>query len=538
MSNKQYALILAFVFLLILPGIFWGLPSAITPQDDAPLPLGSLLFFTEYTKSQLNTVYPAFHQILMLPLYAVAFAIYWLMGGFSRVNSVWPYGLRDVSVFFSMLIVLTNLVAAVMAVLLLRFTFPMVERRRWLWFGVLLIVTNGVFVYYARVGNLDMPYIFWWTVAWLGLWRYLIQGKPSFISLVPAGIAAAFAIGSKDQASGLVIGAGLLLLLIGPLPSTPFRARFRQAIVFTTTVVLTYVLVAILPQPMRWWNHARFVVSPHAPTKIPFTPAGEVQLFVVMLGRLRSVFTIPVLLLCVLGVYTLFRSGRKRAFWVLALPIIGYYIVIIAKARVAQPRFLLPFMIPILVFATEGAGFVGERLSRWPGGRQAWIGALTLLLAFNFAFSYGPVTYAQTFDMKRQVARDLPALLPLGSPLLISRMQSYEFPNATIYERYRLMRMPNEPIIPASRHSASIFKPLDAQVKYYLLGSGTAGLPSNLPVPSAPLRGDLVREWQYPEWVRQDVLVPCILEYRLSSPTGPIPLDYVPPPFVVSGTAQ
>ena len=88
-------------------------------------------------------------------------------------------------------------------------------------------------------------------------------------------------------------------------------------------------------------------------------------------------------------------------------------------------------MIPVLVFAPEGAGFVGERLSRWPGGRQAWIGALTLLLAFNFAFSYGPVTYAQIFDLKRQVARDLPALLPLGSPLLISRMQSYEFPNAT-----------------------------------------------------------------------------------------------------------
>src|SRR5260370_40242453 len=85
----------------------------------------------------------AFHQILMLPLYAVAFAIYWQIGGLSRVNSVWPYGLRDVSVFFSVLIVLTNLVAAVMAVLLFRFTFPMVERKRWLWFGVLLIVTNG-----------------------------------------------------------------------------------------------------------------------------------------------------------------------------------------------------------------------------------------------------------------------------------------------------------------------------------------------------------------------------------------------------------
>src|ERR1035437_3917272 len=124
MSVNRSNLLLALIFLLILPGMFWGLPSAITPQVDAPVPMGPLLFLAEYSKSELNTVYPAFHQLLLLPLYAIAFGVSWLTGGIAHLSSTWPYGLRNVSAFFSVLIFLTNLVSALMAVLLLRATFP------------------------------------------------------------------------------------------------------------------------------------------------------------------------------------------------------------------------------------------------------------------------------------------------------------------------------------------------------------------------------------------------------------------------------
>ena len=153
-DRRNFWLIL--VFSLIVPGVFWGLPSALTPQVDAPLPLGPLLFFAEFKKSDLNTTYPAFHQILVLPFYAIAFVVYWLAGGISKISSAWPYGMRDVSGFFSVLIVISNLIAAAMGTLLLWCTFPFVEKeRKWLWFCLLFMGTNGTFIYYARTGNLD-----------------------------------------------------------------------------------------------------------------------------------------------------------------------------------------------------------------------------------------------------------------------------------------------------------------------------------------------------------------------------------------------
>jgi hypothetical protein len=62
--------LLAIAFALIVPGLFWGLPSAVTAQVDAPVPLGPLYFFAQYHNPQIDTIYPAFHQLLLLPLYA------------------------------------------------------------------------------------------------------------------------------------------------------------------------------------------------------------------------------------------------------------------------------------------------------------------------------------------------------------------------------------------------------------------------------------------------------------------------------------
>src|ERR1700758_4730329 len=93
--------LLGATFVLILPGLFWGLPSAVTPQVDAPVPLGPLYFFAEYGNPQIDTIYPAFHQLLLLPVYAIAFGLNWVAGGLSHLTSVWPYGMRDVSGFFS-----------------------------------------------------------------------------------------------------------------------------------------------------------------------------------------------------------------------------------------------------------------------------------------------------------------------------------------------------------------------------------------------------------------------------------------------------
>lgn len=509
--------------------MFWGLPSAITPQVDAPVPLGSLLFIAGHGKGTLNVVYPLTHQLLLLPFYGLVGAVFWLVGGVSRIASVWPYGFRDPSRFFSALILVTNLVSAVMGILLLSLLRPLAGlRRAWVWVGLAVIGTNGVFVYYSRVGNLDLPYTFWWGVALFFLWRYFFEeGAPSW-ALIAAGIAAAAATGSKDQASSFAIGAGVLVLLMSRREATPLGARFRNAVVFTLALVIAYAILAILPDPRQWWNHFRFVTGPHAPTDIPLTVAGEIELLGHFARELLTAYTAPVLLVSALGAVWLFRSGQARLFWLLVFPMLTYYLIVIAKTRVLYPRFMLPFAIPVFVLVTCGAAMVADRLG--PVGRKIWLGGIGLFIAYQLAFSYGPVTYAQVFDLKRQLAAELPRYVPPGEPLLISRMQSYNFPNRGVYERYRVMMLPNDPIVPASRHAASILKPLDPSVTYYLLGSGTAGLPWHVPGPYPELVGEKVAEWRYPAWVRRHLIEPCLYEFTLYRRTGPLPDTSTPLP--------
>ena len=526
MANRGPWLLGILVFLLLLPGVFWGLPSALTPQVDAPVPLGSLLFFAD-RRSTVNTIYPAFHQLLLLPFYGVAMTVYWILGGVGRISSAWPYGLRDVSAFFSVLIVITNLMSSLMAVLLLRCAIPLVEKHRpWIWFGVLSMAFNCVFAYYGRTGNLDMPYNFWLGVALVCLWRFLEKEHGSRRLLLAAGIAAALAIGSKDQAAGPVLGMGLAPLW---LSRGSLRDKIREAGLFSLSLIGTYILVAILPHPSRWWQHVLFVTSPHAPTPIPPTLSGQLQILQHTLHRLSEVYTWPGLMLALAGAWSLYRR-EWRKFWLLTLPALTYYLLIIAKTRVAYPRFMLTFLPPLLVFTIYGAGVMGGWMSRWRWGRQTWTAVLVIFLCWRFVYGYLPVTYAQVADTRRQLAAELPTVVPPGSPLLITRMQGSNLPGAGVYENYRLMLLPGDVLIPPSRHAASILNTFDPDVVYILQGTGGTGLPWHKPVPSPPIAGDLVKSWKYPEWIREQLIVPAFYEFYLYRRTGPLPENYVAPP--------
>ena len=517
--------LLAIAFLLILPGLFWGLPSAVTPQVDAPVPLGPLYFFAEYRNPQVDTIYPAFHQLLLLPVYAVAIGVYWVAGGISHLTSAWPYGMRDVSALFSSLILLSNLVATVMGLIMLYLAWRLADsHKNWSWAGILIAATNGVYIYYCRVGNLDIPYNFWWAVCLFFLWGYFFREGLFRASLLPAAFAAACAAGSKDQACGLAMGAALAILIFPGFKAQALIRRLRNSFAFGFLFLAFYAVVAILPHPVRWWYHLLYILADVAPTPIPRTPAGEVQTLVLTLGWLWKVFTLPVLALAAAGALFLFRSRRSREFWVMALPLLTYYVVAVMPTRVFYPRFTIPFFVPMVVLVIHGAGWLADSVFASPPLRLAWTAALVVLIAYQFVASYLPVTYAQVYDMKRQLAADLPGILPAGSPLLVSRMQSYNYPNRGVYEHFDLMRLPQDPVEPPSRHAANLFRPLDPDVKYYLWGSGNAGLPWNPIGEYPPLAGDVVREWRYPAWVKDRVLVPCIFEFTLYRRTGPLPV--------------
>ena len=68
-------------------------------------------------------------------------AVCWLLGAISRISSVWPYGFRDASGFFSASIPLRNLVFACVGLVILY-----------------------IAMYYSRTATLDVRYNFWWVI--------------------------------------------------------------------------------------------------------------------------------------------------------------------------------------------------------------------------------------------------------------------------------------------------------------------------------------------------------------------------------------
>ena len=246
--------------ILIIPGLWWGMPSEFSPAIDAPGPYSPLAFVAQYGNPALSAIYPATHQLVLLVSYA--FVLLWLLvtGGLDvgALSAVWPHGFRDPVGAFTALIVVGRAVSAAMGVgivvSLWRLKFEGWTRGGAA-FAAALMLGSGIFAYYSRTTNVDVPYLFWWVLSFVALWRYAL-GEGRTRDLVVAGVLAAFAVGSKTQAAGLVLGSGLIVLLLGR-ESSRWAERVRDAFMFAAALVGSYIVVAVLPQPARWLYHVR-----------------------------------------------------------------------------------------------------------------------------------------------------------------------------------------------------------------------------------------------------------------------------------------
>ena len=505
--RSPQALFVSFAILYAL-GAFWGLPSALTPAIDSISPLGPLAFVAKYTQTDITYVYPAVHQLLQVAFYAVVLAGAKLTGAIGPLSSAWPYGFKDPSALFTVLLVVSNLISAAMAAFLLRTLWRMrPDPAAAQWFAIPLLGLSGVFAYYARTANMDIPYLFWIVLAWHQLWLYLTSpDSSSSRPLLLAGLFSALSFGSKDQASTIIFGFGLLLLFYAPLGGGGGRRlRLRQATVFSVAMAASYALFAIAPQPARWLYHVRFVTQDPAVHITPETPAGlwgQILLLERCYLRLHHIFTYAGLPLAVAGIIILWRRGRHRELALLLIPALTYYVAVIARVRAPEERYLLPIVIPLVLCAGVAIGAL--RHLAW--GRKPAYALAAGTLAAQFVFSFFPVTYCQMFDTKRDLQRDLSTLLPPRSPIAIHGMQTLNYPNRYIYDQYRLMLAPGQVIIPPSTHAANLLHPFDQAVRHVFTGT-----------PHPPPEGSyrLISQWTYPDWIRSHVHVPAIYELFL-----------------------
>ena len=488
-------------------GVGWGLPSEFTAAVDADVPYPPLSFVAEYGNPDIANKYPAVHYLLTLPFYAVAFAIFLVSGRLGSISSEWPYGLDEPSEAFSALIALSSLITVAMAVAVViliglrRLPVAGLDRAG-AWAAALLLATSGVYAYYARVGNVDLPYLFWWVVALVFLHRFVLESG-SRRDLLAAAALCGVAVGTKDQAAGLAVGAALTLLVLGAPGSGGIRSRARAAGLFAAAGGATYVLVAIVPNPPRWLSHLRnWTYGPAAEYReFDDTVAGHAQLALETLVRLSHAISAPALLLAAGGAWWLVRAGHRRHLALLLLPLVPYYVLIVDSVLYVQERFVLP----LAVAAALLAGVAVSRLLAAAPSRRLAAAAVGAVVAFQVVAGYLPVTVAQARDTKEALAEGLPDHVTPGERLLWLGPSGNvtALPNADVYDRYRLLLPPGEraPL----RSTEHVFAG-NGRARW-VLASGPRDFPRSDAV--------LVERWRHRESLLDRIHVPDMHEYYL-----------------------
>jgi len=208
---------LALALVLHAVGLAWGMPASDAWDVDGIAPRDFLPGLAEtYTPGKYFT-YPPLHlavlAVLTLPvtLLAVARAGTTAVGDVMRVIIEPPYmtamtlTARALAVGMSLGIILALAYLAAEIV-------PAVRRKGVLVGTAVVAAVNVSFTYYAHVSNLDVPYLFWASLAALSLVRAIARREPRRLRTM--AVLAACAVATKDQAYAMYLLAVPLVLAL------------------------------------------------------------------------------------------------------------------------------------------------------------------------------------------------------------------------------------------------------------------------------------------------------------------------------------
>jgi hypothetical protein len=392
-------LVAAATLLLHAPGLGWGLPSRYGWAPDELLPEIILEGLARGFSGDWTSKYPPFHQALLGLLYLPVL----------HAHGLHASGPIPGDVYHTLFLIgrtLSLLMAAGVAALVYDCGRRLLDRRGAL-FAALLTATLLPFGFYAKLGNLDVPYLFWALVSLRFALRAL--DRPGAFDLSAFGVAAVLAVATKDQAYGLyALGAPLLILArarrraSGTWRPGPFgRALFGRDLALATLAAGAAFVVAFR-LPGNWGGfleHVRIITGPASEDfqLFPATLAGQAALAHHSAAQLAFVLGLPALAVCVLGVGSVSArllgllappQGREpgrpddRLLLGLLVPTLSYYATFIAVVLYSYDRFMLPLGVVLSFFG----GRVLSEATAWPGW-QGRVGRLVALVVVAYGLA-------------------------------------------------------------------------------------------------------------------------------------------------------
>ena len=366
---------------LNLTGIWWGLPNADNDWAiDSVAPLGPL----SYAESMLYgkqwwSKYPPLHFSILAIVYAPYVLFLVVTGGLETGALGYPYGLTSPTVSLPLFTLMARTVSAVMGVgtvlVCYRVTHELTRSRGAGLVAGLVFAGSPLTVYYAHTANLDIPYMFWSSLAMLFLVQ-IARGAGTRAYVLLGGCVAA-AIATKDQAYGLFLLMPALLLAMALRAGGHARiTRGRLAAGLAASVAVYALAANVIVAPRAWLAHVQFITQEGSQPYImfPHTLAGYGRLLWET-GRLVVLaFDGPLVLLALIGLFWACRS-RLPGTGLLVGAAASYVLTFLVPILYVLPRFVLPLVFVLAVFAGGAAAVVWRQ---YPGIPRAVVVALVL----------------------------------------------------------------------------------------------------------------------------------------------------------------
>ncbi len=405
------------VFCAYLPGVWWGLPNAVTAErvdvwatdDIAPLaPLTEVYNTFVQAGEDRFLVYPLAHHFLLAAAYAPYLVGLKLSGGFGAPSAAYPFGLADPVTAFRVLTLISRLVSLLMAAGIAVAAYGIArtlwDRRSGILAAAFCAAPYPMF-YYAKSANLDVPMLFWMSLGLLAYARLLVLGV-TVKRAAALGACAALTAATKDPGAAAFLLMPLALVPMARRREVPGASLRRPTAALLASGLGVYAVASgLIFDPGRWVAHVDYLFSDddhfarfaRFVTWYPFTLSGFAQ-HLAAIGRALVAYLGPLLLaVAALGCWQSRRSSRCCA---LLLPAAGYLLIFLLPLPYFYDRFALPLAFLLALFAARGAALLGDRLASRPA-RALWVAAL---LAWPLVAS-GDLTYQMLRDSRYDAER-------------------------------------------------------------------------------------------------------------------------------------
>jgi hypothetical protein len=399
---------------LRLAGLFWGLPAADGWDDDGFAPRNFLTALALTWKPGAYFTYPPFHALLLaLPALPVAGWALAHAPSLSQHDVIAAITQPATMTYFAVLGRLISLAMSLGIIWCLGEMARLVAGSRAGLLAAAACALNFGLTYYGQVSNLDVPYLFWASLALVWCMRAVMEEEPRRFWL--AALFAAAAVATKDQAYALFLLSLPVFLLFWFAADAWPRAHGRQ-IALTLLASAAASLFALLlvdgaiTNPSGFLHRVAFLAGPASQDYAEYLrgPAGWLALLSDMGGYFARGYGLAAITLAVLGIglhILRSRGGVRVAGLLPLLAMLSFTVCFNFAALRSDDRFLLPQGVLACVYigiAAEALVFPAREKLRLLGRGALLLLALAALhqvVAINAAMLFDP-----RYDAERWMA--------------------------------------------------------------------------------------------------------------------------------------